>query len=177
MDVTEQDAAPELGADGDAAEVARGQSLLDRAQQRREERKGTEEFNIPTWGGELLARYKVVPRRELNKIINKGRGKKGEAADRADVESDCDFLIKACVGIVARDIDTEEREEVASGYNEDLTRKLNKEDKIGSARELVLYMFSDKEGKANTVALGAHCMKVARWMQDPSRPVDDEDPS
>lgn len=164
-------AAPEIAADS--------QSILDKITKRRDQRDDTEVFDIPSWGGELKARYKVVDRADLEKMIDRIRRRRGSNGSSSGVEADADFLIKACIGVVAHDLDTDDEQEIASGYTMDLASILKpvypkghpmegKPVTLHNERELVIYLL-----KWNGVALATHGAAVARWMQDTSKPVGD----
>jgi len=146
-----------------AEEAAGALSVLDRVKARREERIADETLtlDIPTWGGELRAKYKVVPRPDLEKMVRKIRARQSGNGQGGN-EADLDFLIQACVGVVAYDTESGEQEEVTNGYNKQLSDLLGVE--APAARDVLLYLF-----KGNGIAIAAHAMKVARWMQDTSK--------
>jgi hypothetical protein len=151
----------------DAAEVAAdSRSLLDRIKSRRDEREDVLTIDIPSWDGDLQAKYRVVDRAEIEKMVRRirirstGNGNTGSQADT-------DFLINACVGVIAVDDETNVERPLTSGYTMELAEMLGRPE-ITTPRELVAYLF-----KGNTIALGAHAIKVARWMQDTTKPVED----
>lgn len=151
-----------------AEQAADSRSFLDKIKARRDGLEDlSEPVEIPSWGGELLARYKVIAKSELEIMIRRIRGNRNS---EGDVTADLDFLIKACAEVIARDAETGEERKLSSGYNMELAELLGEPEGAESARGLVLYLF-----KNNGIAVSAHAMKVARWMQDTSRPV--EDPS
>lgn len=150
-------------------EAAGSRSLLDRIKARRDESDDVLELDIPSWGGELKARYRVVAKAELEKMVRKIRARQSGNGSNDGTEVDLDFLISACIGVIAEDAESMEREEVASGYNAGLADILGHPDGTGTARGLVLYLF-----KHNGIALAAHSMKVARWMQDTSKRPDSD---
>lgn len=159
-----------------AVEVARGSSLLQEIKDRREERLADETLvlSIPTWGGELKAKYKVVPRVELDMVLRAQAKKANQKSGSSD--ADMDFLSRACIAIIASpesdEMEDAEGEVVASGFNEELGTLLGVEG-LTSARKVISYMF-----KGNGIAIATTAMKVAKWMQDTSIPVeDDADPS
>lgn len=157
-----------------AADVALGQSILDKVKQKRDERIDDESLvlSIPSWKDELKARYKVVDRGELEKMIRRLRSGDGKAT-----EADLDFLIKSCVEVIAYDADEDKEAPVSEGFTAELAAKLGDPEGTETARGLLLYLTKQPDGKNNTIAIGALALKVARWMQDPSRkPAGDEDP-
>ena len=141
-------------------------SLLAQIKARRDERAADEflDLPIPTWGGELVARYEVVDRDTLERMI---------ARRNPSAQVDADFLVRACSGIYMLDGDTGELVPVPGHYEGEVARydaALGEALSLdaGSGRELVTYLFRD-----NVVAISSHALKVLRWMQDTSREVDD----
>lgn len=154
-----------------AAEQASGagSSVLDRVKQRRAERLADEPtlFNIAGWEGELKAGYRVVERRELDKMIRglrKRHGSNGTVQSQL-TNADIDFLATACNTVVAHDSETDERQEVSDGFNQVLADALGRPE-LDSARKLISHLFADADGNVNTIAIAAHAMRVANWMQD-----------
>jgi len=165
--------------------------LLERIKKRRNERDDYLTTGIPSWNDELRARYQVLDRSEIDRMIRRIRARSagatnGQSGQRSNVGSDADidFLIKACVGVIAHDNETEEEEQIADGFTMELAYMLGEkqadgvvimtlDDKgttmpVSNPKELVSYLI-----KGNTIALAAHSQKVARWMQDTSRPLED----
>jgi hypothetical protein len=151
-----------------AVEVVTGTSILDGIRQRREERVADESvtLSLPTWDGELKAKYKVLERSEVEKIMRVRKGGKNPAAGAM---MDADFMIKACVGIIAHDNETGETEIIGTGYNPDLANLLGNPQGTDTARGLVFYLV-----KNNGIALAAHVQKLAKWMMDTSQEPEGE---
>lgn len=162
---TENDLDIEPGTD--AAEIAAdSKSLLDRIKAARDERPDELEIDIPSWDGDLQAKYRVVHRAEVEKMVRRIRSRthgNGQTGSTADV----DFLINACIGVQAYDADTDTTQHLTNGYTMELAEMLGKTE-ITNPRQLVAYLF-----KGNTIAIGAHAIKVARWMQDTTKSVED----
>jgi hypothetical protein len=173
--------------DATGPEVASGSgSVLDRVKKRRSFVKDTQEFAIPSWNGELLATMKVLDRDKIDDMIRHvqsrarqaqltGKGRDRREMARIGNETDMDFLIDACTGIIARDEETEEEERVAFGFDDmSFAAQLDPRDEAGNVveintgRELLMYLL-----KWNTISLTTLSQKIARWMQDTSRPVED----
>lgn len=167
--------------DSSAVQEMVGTSILDRVKKRREQRADELIIDIPSWDGEMKAKYKVLHRTDIEKMVKRIRLRQAQQAanggqTNSGTDADLDFLIKACVGIIAHDNETEEEEIVADGYNLDLVPALEPVDALGNPieisneRQLVAYMMGKGD---SSIALAAHSMKVARWMQDTSKPVED----
>lgn len=167
----ERDLDPELS----ATEVAAGaETIVQKIARRREQRDGTETFDIPTWDGDLRAKYQVLPKQEIQAMIRRARAAQNGGAS-AGSDADCDFLIQACVGILAYDPDSGEELTIAEGYTMDLAAMLDPRYpkghpqegdpvRITNPRELVVYMF-----RWQGVTLTAHAQTIGRWMQNPKR--------
>jgi hypothetical protein len=154
-----------------AAEVASSAngSLLGRIKAARDIRVANESLTlpIPTWGGDLVARYRVVDRSQLEELAKRARQGKN-----TDSGADINFLARACEGVLMRDPDTGAIEPVLNGhgvqvrFDHDLAALLGVE--AESATDVVLYLF-----KSNAVAIASHAMKIATWMQDTSQEIDE----
>lgn len=162
-----------------AAEEARGISLLRQAEQRREQSGVTLFLEIPSWGGDLIAEYKVMDRTRLEGMISKiQREARNGNSSSARTAADIDLLVAANVGIYA--FDAEAVATAEDGVDDDAAGRVAITDDLGTvtftrigpvlgrefrtAREAVLYLFKD-----NGIAITAHAVVVARWMRDPSK--------
>jgi hypothetical protein len=166
---------------GIAAEVAGDvRSVMDRINDRRDSDEDVLTIDIPSWGGDLKAKYQVLHRDEIEKMIRRAQAQaRGNGSD-SGVDADAAFLVKACVGVVAVDPEDGETEiELAPGYTMDLARTLKPKYPRGhpqagdpvpikNERQLVVYML-----RWNGVALASHGQTVARWMQTMKRPIED----
>lgn len=162
-----------------AAEVAIDRkSVLDRIKQRRDDAEEFLTVDIPSWDGDLKAKYKVLPRAEVEKMIRRVRARQN-GAPQSGIEAEADFLIESCVEIIGYDAEVDETFHVGNGYDMDLAHSLDprypkghpqegEPVKIDNERELVVYML-----KWNGIALAAHAQTVAKWMQDLKTPVAD----
>lgn len=178
--MTDMDATQELDIEPgvEAAEIAGGsRSLLKEIADRRESREDFLTIDIPSWGGELQARYQVLERDDIDKMVRRIRSRASQANGQqpTGVDADADFLVKACIGIDAVDTETDYREQVATGYTTDFAQLLQPKDKytgellpLPTPRHVVSYLCG-----FNSIALGAHAARVARWMQDTSKSVED----
>lgn len=146
-------------------------SLLDKIKDRRENREDILKIDIPSWDGDLKAEYKVIAREDIEQMIRRVRfrqsGGRSNGVNNAGTEADADFLIKACIGVIAVDQETGAETKIADGYNRTLIEILEPEN-TNDEKGLVVYLF-----KGNSIALAAHGQKIARWMQDTSKPIED----
>lgn len=172
----ENDGPLQLNPDASAADVAGGGgSVLDRVKKRRTNTVDTLWLDIPSWGGDMRAEYQVLDPDEVQKMIRRvqARQRKGEDK-RYDSTPDLDFLIKACINVKAIDPETDEEQHLTKGFVMELVEMLDPKDQdenpieIKDPRGLVAYLV-----KYNGIALAAHAQKIARWMQDTAKPVED----
>lgn len=126
---------------------------------------------IPTWDGDLVARFGILPRREVEAFSEK----------RRSLDADMDFLITATHCLYARDPDhtsegerMEENDDYVRVEAED-GRALKFEQSLGEAlgmkvaeengtirgRTVVMYCFKD-----NAIAIGGFVARVVTWMQN-----------
>jgi hypothetical protein len=164
----------ELGTDtSSAAEEARGVSLLREAAKRREQSGDTLFLEVPTWGGDLIAEYKVIDRQRLEGLIQRiQKESRNGNSSSARTAADIDLLVEANVGLYAFDAEASlERDDEGRVAIEDeigtvtysrIGPILGKE--FPSVRAAVLYLMKD-----NGLAITAHAVIVARWMRDPSK--------
>jgi hypothetical protein len=154
-------------------EAAESRSLLDRLKKRRDERPDILTLDIPSWDGELKADYQLVTRSDLEQMARKVRQRAQVSEKVGDdqnsgLRADIDFLVKACVRVHAHDSETSEEMEVGTGYNAGVAAALGNPEGTDNTTGLVLYLF-----KNNGIAVSAHALKIARWMQDTSKSVED----
>lgn len=144
--------------------------ILTKIAQEREERVQDLHLDlpIPTWDQQLVARFEVMPRKEMEKFADKKR----------TLELDVDFLVKACTGIWALDAErtvegtrNEDNEDYVLVEDEDgpVTFEERLGVKIGMtpdqdpsrARNVVLYCF-----KNNGIAISGFVIRVLTWMNN-----------
>lgn len=172
-DITAEDLGVEPGMSGPQI---RTESALDRIRSRRKERSDLLTIDIPSWDGDLKAKYMVLNRTDLERMIRTIRART-KNKDVKGGEADFDFLIKSCVEIVGYDETMDEPEfHLSDGYTMDLVELLQPEDEFGNKveirnqHELIAWMFGKTD---SSIALASHSVSVARWMQDPSKPIGD----
>lgn len=153
----------------DGAAPAPG-SLLADIRARREERLADERLDlpIPTWGGELVARYQVPDPSALARQTQARRaaGSDVEAASSANA----DFLIDCVAQVLAR---TENGrlealmtpQGTAVRFDQPLADLLGVE--VENAREVVAHLFA-----SNPIAIGTQASTVLTWLQDTSQEVE-----
>jgi hypothetical protein len=160
-----------------ALESARSLSLLQEAEQRRGAREHSLFLDVPTWNGDLIAEYRVVPPEKLQKIAQSAvRQARNNGAEVEPGLTDMLLIVTACVGLYMRDPDTGERVPIEDEFGHvryDRIAGLLGKDDIESNREAVKYLMSEREPDGsythNIVAISVHADKISRWMRDPSK--------
>jgi len=162
---------------GTALEDASGQSLLKKAQKKRQEREHTLFLDVPSWDGDLVCEYKVVPPEKLRKVAEAAmrRMRNGELPKPA--ANDVAMIIAAAVGLYALDPETGERVPVEDefghvGYDR-IAKLLGVEDEIKSNDEAVRYLMAERDEDGgwveNVMAMSLHANAIGRWTRDPSK--------
>jgi len=164
------------GVSGEALTSARSRSLLKEAERRRSEREHNLFLDIPTWDGDLICEYRVVPGEELEKIAQKvllhRRNGKSDIG-RGDIE----LIVTSHVGLYMRDRESGDRVAIEDefghvGYGR-IANMLGKEDLIKSNADAVRYLMSERNDDGtfteNIVAIGIHANAISKWMQDTSK--------
>jgi hypothetical protein len=135
---------------------------------------------VPTWDRDLIARFAILPRKEVEQFANK----------RRNLEADMDFIIKATHEIYVFDPEHNAEEDAKRmDENDDYVRVEDETgrplgfeqlfgEKIGMkpeegqetirARKVVMYCFKD-----NSIAIGGFTVKVINWMQNTDAEVAD----
>lgn len=160
------------------APAAKAVSPLDRLKERR--RKAQEErdpldLDIPGYGGELVARYRVLSFEEMEKLQERG-GKMAQVADKeAELKITMDTIAAACVGIFLREddklrplneVDAKFGDEPVR-YDERLAEAVGV-DSEGKVRVLIRRMFPTE------LSILAHLQRISNWMEGVND-VDDRD--
>lgn len=162
---------------------AQSLSILQRAAKKREERESHLFLDVPSWDGDLVAEYRILPPDELKKmttrVMRRAAQTNGEQAEMG--RSDIDLIIAAAVGLSVRDSETGERYPITDdfgrvGYDrvmEFLDVPEAVKAAINSQAETIKYLMSEREVDGsyvtNVIAIGIHANSISQWMSDPSR--------
>jgi hypothetical protein len=160
----------------DSVNGAIGASLLQQADKRRLERERNLFLDVPSWDGDLVAEYRVVPKEELRLIAERAMRRAKNKESRA-IENDMDLLATANVGLHARDPESGDRVPIEDGYGivtyGRIAPILGKEEEIKSNSDAIRYLMAERNNdgtwQENIVAIGIHAQSVSRWMRDPSK--------
>jgi hypothetical protein len=161
---------------GTAVNGARGLSLLKEAEKRREERERSLFLDIPSWEGDLIGEYRIVPSTELTRIAERQvrRARQGQVDA---VKNDIDIITAANIGLYMRDPESGDRVPIEDDYGlvgfDRIATVLGKEEEIKSQADAVRYLTAERKDdgswEENAVAIGLHAQSVSRWMRDPSK--------
>lgn len=153
--------------------------LLQKLNEEREERVQDLHLDlpIPTWGGDLVARFDVMERNHVERF----------AKQKRSVEADCDFVIRSVRELYMRDEDKVfegQRMEVNPDYvriehdvdgvavpvkfDKMFAEALGKADELQSAREVLMFCVKD-----NALAIGGLAGKLVTWMQNTDAEIAD----
>jgi hypothetical protein len=164
---------------GTALQGAQSLSLLKEAEDRRQKREHTLFLDVPSWNGDLIAEYRVVPPDDLRKLaeaaLRKSRNGNGDQLPNNDIT----VIAASCVGLYVKDPETDERVPVEDEYGhvkyDRIAHVLGKDDEIKSSPDAVRYVMGerDKDGDGgwteNIMAMSIHANTIGKWMRDPSK--------
>ena len=162
-----------------ALEEAQSLTLLQDAAKRRQKREHTLFLDVPSWGGDMIAEYRVVPPDELRKVADAAMRRARQANGQIKpAENDVQMIIAACVGLYLKHPETGERVPIEDQYGhvgyDRIAHVLGKDDVIKSNSEAVRYVMAergtdDDEWVENVMAMSLHATTLGRWMRDPSK--------
>lgn len=169
----------------DIVEASRATSLLKSAQKRREERESHLFIDIPSWNGDMVGEYKIIPKDHMMKLAKRVAAKmrtNGNDSTPGDIE----LIVHSCVGLYVRDPETGDRVPIEDEFGivdfGRIAEVLGVEDQIQSSSDAVRYLTgerdddSDEGWSENVEAINQHAQRISRWMRDPSkRTVDLQD--
>lgn len=164
---------------GTALSNVQSLSLLKDAQQRRQARERTLFLDVPSWDGDLVCEYRVVPPEGLKKLAQKAmrQSRNGEAEPAAN---DVMMIIAAAVGFYVKHPESGERVAVEDEFGhvsyDRIAKLLGKEAEIKSNSQAVRYLMADRgedgedgEWVENIMAMSLHANAIGKWMKDPSK--------
>jgi len=167
----------ELEGIGTSLDSAQGLSLLKEAERRRQQREHTLFLDVPSWNGDLIAEYRVVPPEELRKVAEAALRRSRNGGRLEPAANDIALISVACIGLYMKDPETDERIPIEDehghvGYNR-IASVLGKEDEIKSNADAVRYLMAERSENGgwveNVMAMSLHANAIGRWLRDPSR--------
>lgn len=167
---------------GTALGNAQSLSLLKRAQQKRQARERTLFLDVPSWNGDLICEYRVVPPDDLKKVAEKALRRARSNNGSQAATNDIDLIIAASVGLYMKDPETGDRVAIEDQFGhvsyDRIAKLLGVDDEIDTAVDTVRYLMGerDKNGDGwveNVVAMSLHSNAISNWMKDPSKQVVD----
>lgn len=167
----------QLEAIGTAVGSAQSLSLLKEAERRRSEREHTLFLDVPSWDGDLVCEYRVVPPDDLKRVAEAAIRRSRNGGKSESAANDVAMIVAAAVGLYVKHPETGERVPVEDEFGhvsyDRIAGVLGKEDDIKSNAEAVRYLMAerDKEGGwvENIMAMSIHANAIARWTKDTSK--------
>lgn len=147
--------------------------LLADIRRRREALLDEQQFvhlSLPYWPNLALKYERIVSRQQRADLAEK------VSPELDDVTGEMEIMLAANIGVTARDADGIDHV-LVGGDGEPLTlRSPELATKLAmdaeSPAELILQMFSDRDGRTDVAAVAQHADRVAAWMDRTSREVD-----
>jgi hypothetical protein len=156
-----------------------GDSLVERLRQQRREiaEEHVIELDIPGYGGDLFARYRLLDSKEIDNITTRAGRQYRDKGERL-IAQICDTLILSCEEFFYRDNGKEipvrthhsVNSEVPVRYDRNLAAFMGFEEELpepATARSVVLGVFG-----GNDIAAAAHNAQLAQWMMRMGREID-----
>lgn len=162
---------------GSAPEVARSESLLERAANKRKKRAKHLFLDVPSWDSDMVAEYRVLEQKELDGIAER-QARRLRGGDNDSQQADLELIAMACVGLHMIDPESGDRLPIEDdfghvGYNR-IATKLDMEEELDSNAQVIRYLTGERSEddsgwKTNPTAITMHANAIARWMRDPSK--------
>lgn len=162
---------------GSAPDVARSESLLERAASKRKKRAKHLFLDVPSWDSDMVAEYRVLEQSELDGIADR-QARRLRAGDNDSQQADLELIAMANVALHMVDPESGGRLPIEDdhglvGYNR-IAYKLGMEDELDTNAQVIRYLTGERSEddtgwKANPTAITMHANKIARWMRDPSK--------
>lgn len=168
----------ELEGIGTALGEAQSLSLLQDAQKRRQEREHTLFLDVPSWNGDLVAEYRVVPPKALKQVAEAAMRRTRNNGEPEPAANDVAMIAAACVGLYMKHPETGERVAIEDEFGhvgfDRIAKMLGKEEELSSQAQVVRYLMAERgdndgEWVENVMAMSLHANAIGRWMKDPSR--------
>jgi hypothetical protein len=162
---------------GGATRDAVADSILQQAAKKRQEREKTLFLDVPTWEGDLICEYEIIPKEELKIMAEKQQRLMRKSSNDDRLGFDLELIARASVGLYAIDPNSGDRVKIEDefghvGYDR-IAAKLGVEEFVTSNSEAIRYLMGeprdDGTWKDNVTAISRHASAIARWMKDPSR--------
>lgn len=174
MTMLDENPLPEVG---EATQDAQSDNLLKRAEKKRAEREKNLFLDIPTWEGDLVCEYEIIPKAEI-RIMAENQARLMRSTNKDDrIKFDLELIARAAVGLYAVDPASGDRVKVTDdfghvGYDR-IAAKLKVEDTVKSTFDAIRYLMGeareDGTWEDNVIAVSRHAQAISRWMKDPSR--------
>lgn len=177
-----QDHEQDLEGIGTSLDSAQSLTLLQEAQKKRQKRERTLFLDVPSWNGDLIAEYRVVPPEDLRRIAE-GALRRARNGRPEPAENDISMIIASCIGLYMKNPEGEGRVALEDEFGivkyDRIAGLLGKEDEIKDNRTAVRYLMSERDENGgwtpNVLAISLHANAIAKWTKDPSKNSADVD--
>jgi len=163
---------------------AQSLSILRKSAEKRRQRENHLFLDVPSWDGELIAEYRILPPDQLKEMVLRMAStvqKQASNGSETIGSGDIQVISSACVGLCVRDPESGDRIPIMDefgrvGYDR-IGTFLDAPASIQSQAEMIKYVMSEKEEDGsytvNVIAIGIHANSIAKWMRDPSKRSED----
>jgi hypothetical protein len=169
---------------GTAVEATRSHALLQAAQKRREKRESHLFLDLPSWNGDMIGEYRLIPKDQFEKLAARVASKlRTNSSDTT--AGDIELIVHSCVALYVRDPDSGDRVPIEDEFGVvdygRIAGVLGVEDEIQNTTDAVRYMTAERDDEdgswtENVEAISRHAQRISTWMRDPSkRTVDIQD--
>lgn len=161
---------------GTSLDSAQSLTLLQEAQKKRQARERTLFLDVPSWNGDLIAEYRVVPPEDLKRIAE-GALRRARNGSPEPAENDVSMIVAACVGLYMKNPEDGQRVALEDEFGivkfNRIAHMLGKDDEIKDNRTAVRYLMSERDENGgwtpNVLAISLHANAIAKWTKDPSK--------
>lgn len=161
----------------DTDEVSGAASLLQKAQERRQKREAHLFLDVPTWGGDLIAEYRILNPDEMKRVATTALANNNGVKEPG--ANDIALINAMCVGLHVWDSEKEERVPITDEFGHvnygRIANFLGKSHVIKNSADAVKYVMSERDPDnpdnyiVNLVAISLHAAEIQRWVRDPSK--------
>jgi hypothetical protein len=172
MDITELDAESVI------EETSQASNLLQRAQERRQQRETHLYLDVPTWDGDLVAEYRILDPNEM-KLVAEQAAARMRTNHLEPGENGIALIASMCVGLHVVDRETSERVPIMDEFGvvnySRIAKFLGKSHILKTQSDAVKYLMSERDPDdpdkyiVNLVAITLHANAVQSWMRDTSK--------
>jgi hypothetical protein len=152
-------------------------TLLQKAQERRQKRESTLFLDVPTWDGDLIAEYAILDPDAMKAFASQAAANARNGAEPGS--NDMLLIARMCVGLHVWDGEANKRVSIIDefghvGYDR-IAKFLGKDHILTSQAEAIKYVMSERDKNdpdkyvVNLIAINLHAASIQKWMRDTSK--------